>query len=128
MTTLGKRLGLRMRAARQAMAATQAEIAEELGISDKVYGRMERGQTLPSLSTFVGITEVLGVEASQLLANTGSKAAESGMTYGAKHSSSMVKKRSFRLIDQSDTATAEAMFAVLKALSDLSEEKSSSKR
>lgn len=54
-------------AARKARGLTQADIATSLGMATEVYGRMERGQLLPSLPTFLLICAHLEVGVEQIL-------------------------------------------------------------
>lgn len=68
----GKHLALTLgqvcRDARARLRLTQQEVAERVGIATEVYGRMERGNCLPSLPTFRRICVVLEVSADELLA------------------------------------------------------------
>ena len=60
-------LGERARAARTRLGLNQAEVAERVGISNEVYGRLERGLMTPRLVTFLRLCDVLGVEPNDLL-------------------------------------------------------------
>ncbi len=40
---------------------TQEEIAEKIGISDKHYGKLERGVFLPGVDTFLKLIEILNI-------------------------------------------------------------------
>ena len=53
---LATRLGECARAARQRLNLTQEDVAERIGIATEVYGRLERGNMLPSVPTFRGDT------------------------------------------------------------------------
>ena len=108
-----------MRKARTDVGATQAEIAEELDIATEVYGRMERGTTLPSLPTFVRITGVLGVSASELLDGPGVES----ITKLSKD-----EARLHRLISQAEPATAKAMLSVVSTISDVAKSAKSTGR
>ncbi|WP_225412055.1 helix-turn-helix transcriptional regulator [Stigmatella hybrida] len=48
---LGATLGRALRAARMRAGFTQADLAASIGKAPEVYGRLERGRMLPSLST-----------------------------------------------------------------------------
>ncbi len=115
-----------MRAARKALGATQEDIAEALEISTEVYGRMERGATLPSLPTFVKITKVLGVSPNQLLSARNSVAGETTLSYGPAPQMTLTlqQRNVFQMISRADEATTEAMVTAVKAVSTLSRAKS----
>lgn len=63
-------IGARIRALRQALKLTQAEVAERAGIDASFYGQIERGANIPSLRTLFAIAEVLGAEPADLLPKT----------------------------------------------------------
>jgi transcriptional regulator with XRE-family HTH domain len=60
-------IGERARAARTRLGLNQSEVAERVGISNEVYGRLERGLMTPRLATFLRLCNVLGVEPNELL-------------------------------------------------------------
>ncbi|MBN1210564.1 MAG: helix-turn-helix domain-containing protein [Myxococcaceae bacterium] len=60
-------LAVNVREARQQLGLTQAEMAERINMPVATYGRMERGNLLPSLESFVAICRVLGDLAGTLL-------------------------------------------------------------
>ncbi|MDC0712781.1 helix-turn-helix transcriptional regulator [Stigmatella sp. ncwal1] len=64
---LPHRLGANMRDARKRMGLTQVEMAERIRMPVDLYGRLERGETLPRLDNFVTICQVLGEMSDQLL-------------------------------------------------------------
>ncbi len=53
-------LGAALKQARQRAGMTQAEVAEGIGSVVEVYGRMERGGALPSVSTLLRLCLILG--------------------------------------------------------------------
>jgi transcriptional regulator with XRE-family HTH domain len=57
----------RARAAREALGLTQGQVAERLGISIEVYGRIERGLNTPRIKTLVRLCDVLHVTPNDLL-------------------------------------------------------------
>ncbi|MFY0574185.1 helix-turn-helix domain-containing protein [Cystobacter fuscus] len=65
---LSVRIGAAAREARKRAKLTQEDVAERLGFAPEVYGRMERGVTMPSVPTLKKICQALGVTASSLLA------------------------------------------------------------
>ncbi|WP_309895776.1 helix-turn-helix transcriptional regulator [Archangium sp.] len=64
---LATRLGESARAARQRLNLTQEDVAERIGIATEVYGRLERGNMLPSVPTFRKLCAVLGLSADEAL-------------------------------------------------------------
>jgi transcriptional regulator with XRE-family HTH domain len=64
---LATRLGDSARAARQRLGLTQEDVAERVGIATEVYGRLERGNMLPSVPTFRKVCSVLGMSADHAL-------------------------------------------------------------
>lgn len=60
-------IGGRMRAVREAMRLTQAQVAEEAGIDASFYGQIERGVNTPSLKTFVDVAYALKADPADLL-------------------------------------------------------------
>ncbi len=122
MATLGKELGARLREARASIGATQAEVAEDLGISAEVYGRMERGLTLPSLTTFVRILAVLRAKPEDLLqpaVSTATGAREQpDFSYGTRENPlSDGQRRLMHLVDRADDQTIQAMLSIMGILS-----------
>lgn len=53
---------------RQTKGLTQEEVASKLGMSANAYGDIERGASDPKLSKLAQISEILGVNLSELLA------------------------------------------------------------
>jgi transcriptional regulator with XRE-family HTH domain len=62
-----KLLGANMRTARLQLGFTQEHVAELLGISTEVYGRMERGTIFPRMERFMDLCEKLSVPPDRLL-------------------------------------------------------------
>jgi transcriptional regulator with XRE-family HTH domain len=60
-------IGERARSARTRLGLNQSEVAERVGISNEVYGRLERGLMTPRLATFLRLCDVLRVEPNDLL-------------------------------------------------------------
>jgi transcriptional regulator with XRE-family HTH domain len=59
--------GDRAREARLELGLKQADVAERIGLSSEVYGRIERGTVVPRLTTLLSICEVLRVRPNDLL-------------------------------------------------------------
>lgn len=66
-TSLARHVGRMARQVRAKTDLTQREVAERMGLATEVYGRMERGQMLPSLPTLLRLCGALGVDANTLL-------------------------------------------------------------
>ncbi len=56
-----------VREARKRATLTQADVAERVGVVTEVFGRLERGQLLPSVPTLRKLCRVLRVDANVLL-------------------------------------------------------------
>lgn len=65
--SLARHLGTTAREARLRAGLTQQEVAELAELVTEVYGRLERGHMLPSLSTLMRLCLVLRVDANTLL-------------------------------------------------------------
>ncbi|GEN07445.1 hypothetical protein MFU01_24820 [Myxococcus fulvus] len=63
-------IGNAVRAARQRLELTQADVAERVGIATEVYGRLERGHMLPSVRTLRKLCLVLNCSSDVLLGMT----------------------------------------------------------
>jgi DNA-binding XRE family transcriptional regulator len=64
---LARKIGAAARAARTALGRSQADTAEEIGISSDFYARIERGGTMPSVPTLVRMASALKVTTDVLL-------------------------------------------------------------
>lgn len=62
-----KSMGKAVRQARESLGLTQVEVAEHLGITPQYYGRIERGNAFPGVSTLVRMIHVLDVSADTLM-------------------------------------------------------------
>jgi transcriptional regulator with XRE-family HTH domain len=60
-------IGRAARVARRARRLTQEDVADRVGVSTQFYGRIERGNTLPSVTTLRRMLEVLDLRADELL-------------------------------------------------------------
>ncbi len=56
------RLGNRLAALRLALNLTQADVAEQAGVSKRTIERLEAGATATQLSTFLRVCRVLGLQ------------------------------------------------------------------
>ena len=61
------KIGQRIQEARKKRGYTQNKFSEMLGITPNHLSALERGIKIPSLETFIEITNLLGVSASELL-------------------------------------------------------------
>ena len=65
-----KRLGVRIREERKRLNLTQAQLAEDIEISDTYMGAIERGERSLTLDTLVRLVNRLGVTVDYLLADS----------------------------------------------------------
>lgn len=65
-----KRLGKRIREERQRLNLTQAQLAEDIDISDTYMGAIERGERSLTLDTLVRLVNRLGVTVDYMLADS----------------------------------------------------------
>lgn len=65
-----KKIGYRIRLARQKKEWRQDDLAEEIDKTGTYVGMIERGERIPTLDTFVDIMTALDVTADQLLCDT----------------------------------------------------------
>lgn len=88
-------VGERIRGERQKIGVSQMDLADLAGLNVAHFGRIERGETNPSLETLVRIAAVLGVEASRLIAGISVEQFPSGRpTYSAAE---FVRERAARI-------------------------------
>ncbi len=64
---LATHLAAVVREARKKTSLTQADVAERLGVVTEIFGRLERGQLLPSVPTLRKLCLVLRVDANVIL-------------------------------------------------------------
>lgn len=57
-----KNLGSLIRSNRVKLALTQADIAEKIGVSTQHYSRIERGEYIPSLQTFLKLVDIFDMD------------------------------------------------------------------
>ncbi len=68
-SSLGDRLGARLRVRREAIGWSQAQLAEAVGVTPNYVGVVERGEKLPTLDTLELFGRALGVAIASLLAD-----------------------------------------------------------
>jgi len=66
-TTLAKRFGARVRAARLARGWSQADLAERIGMSPNYVGIVERAEKIPGLDTVEAVAQSLELSPGELL-------------------------------------------------------------
>jgi transcriptional regulator with XRE-family HTH domain len=66
-SVLGQRLGRNVSRIRKLTAWTQEELAQRIGVEPETVSRVERGATVPSLSTLEKIAEVFGTTLTEVL-------------------------------------------------------------
>lgn len=64
---LSSRIGGRCRLVREHRGMTQAQVAEKIGLATEAYARIERGLSLPSMTTLVRIASMHRVPVGDLL-------------------------------------------------------------
>ena len=62
-----KAIGAFLSACRKEKGWTQAQLAEQLGVTDKSISRWENGVTMPDLSLYEPLCKTLGIQISELL-------------------------------------------------------------
>ncbi len=62
-----QKIGAFISECRKEKGLTQAQLAEKLGVSDKSVSRWENGRTMPDMSFYEDICDVLGIQVSELL-------------------------------------------------------------
>lgn len=65
--TLSAVFGRNLRARRERIGLTQAEVAREVGLAVEAYGRLERGYALPRAQTLVALAKLLATSTDSLL-------------------------------------------------------------
>ena len=66
-TALAVQVGKASREARLKLKLTQTDVAERVGLTTEVYGRLERGGMLPSTPTLIKLRTALGITADFLI-------------------------------------------------------------
>lgn len=92
--------------ARTRLHLTQAEVAEVLGMAPEVYGRIERGEFMPSVLTLVSVATVLRVTPDQLLGWSELQAKDRPAEF----------ERILSLLERADESNLKRAEAILQAL------------
>jgi transcriptional regulator with XRE-family HTH domain len=92
--------------ARTRLHLTQAEVAAVLGMAPEVYGRIERGEFMPSVLTLVNVATVLRVTPDQLLGWSELKAKDRPAEF----------ERILSLLERADESNLKRAEAILQAL------------
>ncbi|RPE08164.1 helix-turn-helix domain-containing protein [Chitinophaga lutea] len=71
-----KMIGDKIAAARKKINISQAQLAQRLFISSQAVGKWERGESMPDITTFNSLAEILGVDLNYFSANFPSEVAE----------------------------------------------------
>ncbi|MBN2634775.1 MAG: pentapeptide repeat-containing protein [Prolixibacteraceae bacterium] len=64
-----KKIGNKIAEARKSINISQAELAQQLFISPQAVGKWERGESMPDITTFDRLAEILGVDLNYFSAN-----------------------------------------------------------
>lgn len=107
MSNAAAQLGKRIRILRDHLGMTQEKLAEDVNVSLKHLGEIERGRGNPTLATLVSLATALHVTPSELMAFEGKR--------------QILDPASFQiraLLDKEDERTRQRMLRVLKAMLD----------
>lgn len=107
-------LGYALRLARKEARLRQAEVASHIGIVTEVYGRMERGQVLPSVPTLRKLCVLLAVDANALL-GVGTRAAETWLRRSVLSEHPPRLRGVLRALRRCDDTQLAAVAAMLRA-------------
>lgn len=72
-SAMAEMFGRNLRAQRERIGLTQAEVAREVGLAVEAYGRLERGYALPRAQTLVALAGLLETSTDALLGLTNGK-------------------------------------------------------
>lgn len=115
---LAKVIGAAARRARKALKLTQEDAAERIGVSGEFYARIERGNSLPSVQTFVRMAGALGVTADSLLGRPApASQGENSLWQAAQPASDPPEiRRLLRLLRKSSPSTLRLVSLLIKEL------------
>jgi transcriptional regulator with XRE-family HTH domain len=71
-----KKIGNKIAEARKRINISQAELAQRLFISAQAVGKWERGESMPDITTFNRLAEILGVDLNYFSDNVSSSVTE----------------------------------------------------
>ncbi|HSP77479.1 MAG TPA: helix-turn-helix transcriptional regulator [Myxococcaceae bacterium] len=106
-------LGQVARAARERLDLTQAQVAKQVGLVPGVYGRIERGDMMPSVPSLRRICLVLGISADALL---GLASSEVSTTMATVPSETETRPELLRIVLQLRTWSANRLKVLGKVL------------
>lgn len=110
-----KMIGSKIAVARKKINISQAQLAERLFVSAQAVGKWERGESMPDISTFNRLAEILGVDLNYFSENFKSAAAETVPVKQADELQSVEQKKKISW-DMSRGNWADADFSGLKNL------------
>jgi transcriptional regulator with XRE-family HTH domain len=105
-------IGSRARAARAALGLNQSEVAERVGISVEVYGRLERGLITPRVVTLIRLCDVLQVDPNALIGNSATPRNQAGTTIALTPQI----RQLVSVLDHADRATIDRVIQVARWL------------
>ncbi|ACY18182.1 helix-turn-helix domain-containing protein [Haliangium ochraceum] len=111
---LAKSMGRAAREARKALGLIQEQVADLLGVSPEFYSRIERGVAHPSLDTFIGMVEVLKVDADVLIGLSRRQAAAPMVMSAAGADDSPQVRRLIPKVRELPSSTLRMVSGVLK--------------
>src|SRR5688572_30788730 len=77
---LTQKIGQKIAEARKKTHISQAELAQRLFISPQAVGKWERGESMPDITTFNRLAEILGVDLNYFSENFSSESVETSGT------------------------------------------------
>jgi transcriptional regulator with XRE-family HTH domain len=113
---LAKSIGAAARRARKALELTQEDAAERIGVSVEFYARIERGNSLPSVPTFVRIARALGVSADTLIGRDQPEVAALAWQPASQPAESPEIRRVVRLLRKASSATLRIVTLLVKEM------------
>jgi transcriptional regulator with XRE-family HTH domain len=105
MSNAASQLGKKIRILRDSLGMTQEKLAEEVNISLKHLGEIERGRSNPTLTTIISLAAALHVTPSELMAFVDEREPLDAVSVEIR-----------ALVDQEDQQTRHRMLRVLKAM------------
>jgi transcriptional regulator with XRE-family HTH domain len=105
MSEAAVQLGRKIRTLRDALGMTQEKLAEEVNISLKHFGEIERGRSNPTLITIVSLANALHVTPAELMA-----------AVDEREPLDTVSTEIRALVEKEDERTRQRMLRVLKAM------------
>lgn len=111
-----KKIGNKIAEARKRINVSQAELAQRLFISSQAVGKWERGESMPDITTFNRLAEILGVDLNYFSENFQSSVIETSEGTFENQSSELSTAKQKRKWDMSKSNLVDCDFSGLKNL------------